>query len=171
MKIEQRFGAVKSFELPDDWIADEPVDLGGRRTVVFRTPDNPAILFCNHFRDEPLSKSGSSKFQSVLYSQFHDLTESEIEDLDDVIEGLNNKTAFSIRQAGTGYLNDRRIIRVRGDWLESQRSVMSCFIDVDGSGQRVQNLYFGAPIGELERWSELADRVFLSIKWSETSPR
>lgn len=165
MKISQKFGVVESFELPDDWIADAPLHLGDRHTVIFRAPENREILFCNHYRDYPLSRAGSTKFQTILYSPFHDLEEHEIEELDEVIEGLSNKDAFSISQAGTGYLNDRRIIRVRGDWLEHRKSVMSCFLDVGGSGQRVQNLYFAAPKGLLDQWSELADKVFLSIKW------
>lgn len=165
MKIKQRFGVVDSFELPDDWIADEPLQLGDRRTVVFRAPENPDVLFCNHYRDYPLSKSAATKFQTILYSPFHDLDENEVEDLDDVIEGLGNKEVFAISQVGTGYLNDRRIIRVRGDWLESPQSVMSCFMDVGGTGQRVQNLYFATPPGLLDEWSELADTVFLSVRW------
>jgi hypothetical protein len=169
MKITQRLGVVESFELPDDWIADEPFQLGDRRTVVFRAPENPEILFCNHYRDYPLERTSAEKFQTILYSPFHDLDEREVDDLADVIEGLGNQEVFAIAQAGTGYLNNRRIIRVRGDWLEEPQSVMSCFMDVGGVGQRVQNLYFATPPGLLDDWSELADSIFLSVKWLETS--
>ena len=169
MKITQRFGVVESFELPDDWIADEPFQLGDRRTVVFRAPENPEILFCNHYRDYPLERASAEKFQAILYSPFHDLDEREVEDLEDVIEGLGNREVFSIVQAGTGYLNNRRIIRIRGDWLEEPQSVMSCFMDVGGVGKRVQNLYFSTPQGLLDDWSELADNIFLSVKWSGMS--
>lgn len=165
MKIKQRFGVVESFDLPDNWVADEPLQLGDRRTVVFRSPENPEVLFCNDYRDYPLSRSAAEKFQTILYSPFHDLDENEVEDLDDVIEGLGNKEAFSIVQVGTGYLCNRRIIRVRGDWLESRQSVMSCFMDVGGVGERVQNLYFAAPVGHLDDWAEFADAVFLSVEW------
>jgi hypothetical protein len=101
----------------------------------------------------------------VLYAEFHDLEQEEITQLTEVLEGLANADVFRVIQAGTGYLNDRRIIRVRGDWLERKQSVMSCFMDSGGQGTHVENLYFSTPLGQLDEMAELADRIFLSVKW------
>ncbi len=175
MKIEENLGVVKSFELPDNWekeIVEEPDDPdepppGGRTTNIFHPAGDRQVLFCHHHRSQQLSRLAAEKFQAILYAPFHDLTEKEIEDLSEVIEGLANKDVFSISQAGTGYLNDRRIIRIKGDWLTTQQSTMSCFADSSGNGRLVQNLYFSAPLGQLEQVTNLAESIFLSIRWSD----
>lgn len=165
MLIEENLGAIAQFEIPDEWRADERLDLGERQISVFRDASNDDVLFCHVYREVELSRGNAEKFQVALYKPFHELSGTEIEELEPVIEGLSNKDVFEIKLADTAYVNERRVIRIQGDWLEQGVSVMSCFIDDGGKGQRVQNIYFSAPTGQLEKYEKLADQIFLSIKW------
>jgi hypothetical protein len=165
MIIEEKLGVVHSFEIPDDWRTDKRLDLGERQVSVFKDPNSDYILFCHLYRDVELSRGAAEKFQTALYAPFHELSEAEIQDLEPVIEGLSNKDVFKINLADTAYVNERRVIRIQGEWLEQRVSTMSCFIDNGGKGRRVQNLYFSAPTGHLDKYENLADQIFLSIKW------
>jgi hypothetical protein len=165
MIIEERLGVIERFEIPDDWRADKRLDMGERKVSVFRAPAADDILFCHLYRDFELSRSDAEKFQNVLYAPFHELSDTEIQELEAVIEGLSNNDVFKIRLADTAYVNERRVIRIKGDWLEQGLSTMSCFIDNGGKGRRVQNLYFSAPVGQLDKYASVAERIFLSIKW------
>lgn len=165
MIIEEKLGVVHQFEIPDEWHAEQRLDLGERQISVFRAATNNDILFCHLYRDVELSRGDAEKFQTALYAPFHELSETEIQDLEPVIEGLSNKDVFEIKLADTAYVNERRVIRIKGNWLAQGLSTMSCFIDNGGKGRKVQNLYFSAPTGQLELHEKLADKIFLSIKW------
>lgn len=169
MKIDERLGAVYSFELPDNWVSEEPLERDDRITRIYHTPENPDYLFCHHYRNFPLSRSSSIKLQNTLNAPFHILAENEIDELEEVLEGVSNRQAFSILHAQTDSLNSRRIIKVRGDWLESQQSVLTCFIENTGEFEHIQNLFFSTPMGRFDEWASFADRVFLTVKWAGPS--
>jgi hypothetical protein len=170
MLVEERLGVIASYEIPDSWRGDEHLDLGERQISVFRDATCDDILFCHMYRDVPLNRDAADKFQSILYAPFHELTDDEVAELEPVIEGLANRNAFKIRLADTEYLNMRRMIRIQGDWLEQGLSIMSCFVDNGGKGERVQNVYFAAPTGHLDKYEKLADKIFLSIRWVDSTP-
>ena len=165
MKITEIFGVVASFDLPEGWESDEPMEIGSRKTHVFHPIENREILFCQHLREQHLSRPASENFERVLYAPFHDLDENEIADLAEVIEGLSNQNVFTISEASTDYLNDRRIIRILGDWKDRNLTMLSCFVDKVGNGQKVQNIYFSAPREQFGDLVETADLIFRSIKW------
>lgn len=167
--IEEKLGVIDSFELPDNWRLDPLLDLGQRKISVFRSEVSDDVLFCHMYREAPLSRVDSERFQTVLYAPFHELSDDEIADLAPVLEGLANKEVFAIKQADTNYLNARRMIRVRGDWLDRGISVMSMFIDNGGKGERVQNVYFAAPTDHFHQFEKIADEIFRSIKWRASS--
>jgi len=166
MRIDERLGAVYSFELPDNWITDEPLEIDARITRIYHAPENPDYLFCHHFRDFPLSRSSSIKLHNILNAPLHVLTQTEIDDLEEVLEGVSNRQVFSILLAQTDILNSRRIIKVRGDWVESQQSVLTCFIEHTAEFEHIQNLFFSVPMGRFEEWAAFADRVFMTVKWT-----
>ena len=165
MKIEENIGVVASFELPEGWQRDEPTEIGSRTTHVFHPAEGRELLFCHHLREQHLSRPAAQKFEQTLYAPFHNLSEGEIADLSEVFEGLSNNNVFSISEASTDYLNDRRIVRILGDWKGRNLTMLSCFVDRDGDGQKVQNLYFSAPQDQFRDTVEIADLIFRSIKW------
>lgn len=165
MIIEEHLGAVESFELPDNWVRDEPVQVGGRTTHIFHPADSREVIFCDHYRALPLSRPTAEAFQTVLYAEFHLLSEVELASLSEALEGVTNTRAFRVERAATGYLNDRRIIRVEGNWLEQGQKMVSCFADVGGRGQHIQNVYFSAPTMLFESLEELGSRILTSVRW------
>jgi hypothetical protein len=162
-------GAVLSFDLPAGWIEAPPrPTVGGRQLRVFHPQDKPAVRFCTYLRAVALSDPASRAFEQVLYDEFHKLRQEEIDTLADVFEGVSNSQAFQLIEAGTGYLNTRRVIRVYGRWIKAAEETMLLFIDVRGDARIVQQIYFTAPTADFKEFSAIADDIFVSIKWRPT---
>lgn len=160
-------GIVGSVTLPAGWTeAPRQEPQGGRILRLFHPEGNPRVRFCSYERTVALSRPAAQSFQDVLYSEFHDLQQSEIDELQPVLEGMSNTSAFQITEAGTGYLNSRRTLRIRGRWLRNQEDTLSLFFDVHGNGEQVQQIYFTAPVADFDSYRHDADGIFVSIKWN-----
>jgi hypothetical protein len=162
----ENIGIIDSFRLPQGWteaLRAEP--MAGRTLRLFHPLEQPRVRFCTYERTVTLSRPTAEVFKQVLYSEFHDLAQAEIDQLQPIFEGMSNSGAFQIREATTGYLNSRRTLRIRGRWLRPQEDTLSLFFDVRGDGELVQQIYFTAPVVEFEDYREDADSIFTSIKW------
>jgi hypothetical protein len=163
-------GTIQSLEIPARWVAAPPSEeIGGRQLRKWHLLTRRDIRFCSYLRTVSLSKPGALAFQEVIYSEFHNVSQTELEKLDEILEGMSNTDAFQIIDANTGYLNSRRVLTVRGRWLKTLEETISCFVDVNGDGLHVHQIYFTAPNGEFEKYSETADQIFISIKWEQKS--
>ena len=163
-------GAIASINVPDGWLILPPDELPGGRQIQEISPyDRSDVIFLSSVRAVELSAPGRTAFMSTLYSNFHQLNQTEIHDLRDVLEGMANTAAFTIETAHTAYLNSRRIIRVSGLWLELKQKETACFVDLTGDCQRVQQLSLIAPIKDFEQFVELVERqILLSIEWRKS---
>ncbi len=166
LTFENSLGAVASFELPDLWsqAAAEP-DVGGRQLRRFFLSFLPDVRFCSYFRTVPLSNPGAEVFQSALYSELHKLDSYELYQLEEVIEAMADDLAFEVLDASTGYLNGFRCLRIRGAWLAVDQLTDCVFLDVNGDGQFVQQLYFAAPSSLYKQHKPEGEAIFKSINW------
>jgi hypothetical protein len=166
ISIAADFGSMLSFEVPADWADSErrPV-VGGRHLRKLMLSSNAAVRFCHYLRTVTLSRPATDAFQKVIYSEFHRLTTSEIDSLAEVLEGMSNKEKFELAQADTGYVNGRRVLRVQGSWRELKEQTMCIFVDVEGDGSTVEQIYFTAPQELFSHFASTAETIFESIKW------
>ena len=163
-------GTIQSLELPTKWVAaPPPEEVGGRQLHKWHLLTRRDIRFCSYLRNVSLSKPTATVFQEVLYSEFHSVSQTELEKLDEILESMSNTDAFQIIDANTGYLNSRRVLTIKGRWLKTLEETISCFVDVNGDGLHVHQIYFTAPSGEFEKYSQTADQIFISIKWKHDS--
>ena len=159
-------GAIESLVVPVNWIESAPKKVsGGRQLRQFQLFKRPDIRFCSYLRTLPLSQPAAEAFQQVIYADFHTVSQTELESLESILEGMLNPKAFQIIDANTDYVNSHRVLSVRGRWLKMLEETVSCYLDVHGDGQHVQQIYFTAPQGEFEKYAQTADDIFVSIKW------
>jgi len=167
--IVSDLGEILSLELPPGWEESErQTPAGGRLLRKFHHPEKKDIRFCSYERTGiELSRPGSELFERILYGQFHELSKDEFLSLAELIEGMSNQSAFSLSRAFTTYLNDRRVLKVEGDWLRLDESTICCFLDVGGKARMFQMIYFTAPSTYLaaSEGKAVADEIFMSIKW------
>ncbi|HEY9784728.1 MAG TPA: hypothetical protein V6D17_04935 [Candidatus Obscuribacterales bacterium] len=170
--IVRDLGEILSLELPPGWEESERQEpAGGRLLRKFHDPDRQEIRFCSYERTGiELSRPGSELFERTLYGQFHELSQDEFLSLAELIEGMSNQSAFSLSRAFTTYLNDRRLLKVEGDWPRLDESTICCFLDVGGKARMCQLIYFTAPRSYLStgEGKAVADEIFMSIKWRRT---
>lgn len=163
-------GAIQSLEIPVNWVeAARKKEVGGRQLRQFHLFKRPDVRFCSYLRNSSLSQPTAIAFEQVMYAEFHKVSQNELDKLDDILEGMSNPNAFQIIDAATDYLNSRRVLTVQGRWLKMFEEMISCFVDVDGDGLHVHQFYFTAPQGEFEKYAQIAEAIFVSIKWKHKS--
>jgi hypothetical protein len=159
-------GAIQSFVLPVNWVEKAPApEIGGRQLRQFHLINRPDLRFCSYLRTLPLSHQAAAAFQEILYSEFHKVSQTELDRLDAILEPMANAQGFQIVDATTDYLNSRRVLTLQGRWLKMLEETVSCFVDVKGDGLYVQQIYFTAPQGEFEKYANIANEIFVSINW------
>ncbi len=161
-------GEIATFSLPQGWREGARQEaIGGRTLHQFQAGSDCHVRFCIYIRTLPVSYPAAVDFQKILYGQFRDLLSEDIARLGEVLEGMSNQAAFEFNAASTNYLNDRRVLQVEGRWLKADEDTLAVFVDVDGTGRYVQQIYFTAPAGALESHLSLANSMFTSIKWKQ----
>jgi hypothetical protein len=131
--------------------------------------NRPDIRFCSYLRTLPLSHPASSAFQKVIYANFHQVGQVELDALEDLLEGMSDSSAFQILDSSTSYVNSRRVLTIRGRWLKMHEETVICIVDVKGDGLCVQQIYFTAPQSVFDKYTETANDIFLSIKWKHAT--
>ncbi|HEY9786736.1 MAG TPA: hypothetical protein V6D17_15140 [Candidatus Obscuribacterales bacterium] len=166
MVIFKDIGEIEQIEIPSDWVEAPRLEtVGGRTLRKFHPLARPDIRLCSYHRSVPISAPAARAFQHTLYSPFHDLSHEELMALEEVFEGLVNANAFEIVNASTGYLNNRRMIKVVGRWLETKQDSVAYFFDVDGKGESIQQLYYAAPADEFDQHESAVRTILQSIEW------
>jgi hypothetical protein len=130
------------------------------------------VTFQSSVRGVELSSPGRDAFMRTLYSPFHSLNAAEINDIREVLEGFANPVSFKVEEAHTTYLNSRRIIYISGVWTEYKLKEISCFIDLHGDSNHVQQIGLEAPVKDFKTYGELYTRgSLLSIRWKQETPK
>ena len=164
-------GAIQSITVPENWVDYQDNELPGRRTVRRLAPyDAAQVTFQSLVRGVELSAPAREAFARTLYAEFHALTEMEIKDLKEVLEGVANPAAFRITDAHTAYLNSRRVIVVFGEWIKYKLKEASYFVDQNGSSMHVQQLSFSAPSNDFSQIYESFEKdSLLTVEWAGQS--
>jgi hypothetical protein len=76
-----------------------------------------------------------------------------------------NPEVFHILSARTQDLNGKRVLLLEGRYTEIQKDLYEVFIDADGTGRVVQEVYFLAPKIEYLHYLKAVKIAFSSIEW------
>ena len=168
-RIINDIGAIQSLEIPVGWVESTPRKVvGGRHLRQFHLFKRPDIRFCSYLRTLPLSHPTSAAFQQIMYADFHQVEQVELDTLDEILEGMSDSNFFQILDASTSYVNSRRVLTVKGRWLKMHEETVICIVDVK-VGLFVQQIYFTAPQFVFQTYTKTANDMFLSIKWKHAN--
>jgi hypothetical protein len=161
------FGAVSLMHMPDRWQEEDqgPVLFGQAASRVFRPPQtNVGGLF---LRLLPMALNGPTQksWLFALSGRPRKLAGQQLAELEDVLRWMLDPAVFAIESAKTADLNGKRVLAIRGVWLEHDFQVLSFFLDTTGKGDFVQEIYYGAPTAQYEEWLPAARAAFATIIW------
>lgn len=160
-------GIFRRVEIPDGWYLKPLHDPAMIITeaIEFKMPGEENVSISFFFRGRPESEVAADAFFSLLALPPHELTGDELQECLLVLDNLADEKQFAIASARTENLNGRCVFIVEGSWLPSQIKTKHMFIDTDGDGSIIQEVYFLAPPEKFERYLPLAEATFNSFEW------
>ncbi len=161
----ENIGEIGSIFLPPRWVEMTARSFGAKLVRKFAPIDFPDVRICSVLCTEDLGPVVSTIFQRVLYSEFHDLDAQNIVQLEDVLESVANNDLFEIEVIRTGLLNQRRILKVCGNWLRTNEKMIGGFFETNGKANHIQQLYFVAPVFHYHAFEADALESLLSVIW------
>jgi len=168
-RIENQ-GQIDSIDFPEGWVAGKPQPnpgIGARSyREVFRK-DNPDTSVSFFYRGLPINDQSAHNFRDVLSKPPHALSEQEKESLKDV---LSTKTPvgsdqFKMTDARVEDLNGKKVLVVEGQYTKSGDKIHAVYVDADGTGRVVQEIFYQSPADQYAKYWKQADRAFKSIDW------
>ena len=103
----------------------------------------------------------------MLKRPAHELNLQELALIAEVLSDKQSLQTFATSGARTEDVNGKRVLIVEGRYKQNQYDVMHMFIDADGSGRAVQEVYFQAPAHLFTQFQEQARSAWRSIKWKQ----
>lgn len=159
-------GQVQRLELPARW-----KNTGASSTVAgsgyheFSVDGKDDVKFCFYYRGRRMSEPSSKAFHDILSSAPHTLKPAEMASLTEVLDQKSDPNVFSTLNARTESINGKRVLVVEGRFKEKQFDTMEVFVDSDGTGSAVQEIYYQAPKADYVTYLKDAKDAFKSIVW------
>lgn len=162
-------GQIEQMLLPENWVKGVvyKAGIGGDLFQEYHPKSEPDVTMCFYYRGLRTSKVAGEIFHKVLQKSPHKLTEAEFTNL---IETMRNKDPkdFAMCSAYTEDINGRRVLVVEGSFdigKESQSDNRSIYVDADGSGTAVQEIYFQCPKEKFQGHIDEVNASLNSINW------
>ena len=168
----EEFGTIARMPLPAGWL---PAPQKSRKEtdiatlVKFTEPHNPDIQICFHIRGTPISDAQAENFRGVLAKDPHILHGDEWWSIHQVLNRMALSDEFTIASVHTENLNDRKVLVSEGRWKDSDYNMYSVFIDADGSGSVIEEIYYAAPKSDYFMFLTVASQAIKSVEWAKTS--
>jgi len=160
-------GQIQSMKLPEGWIEGEPrSNVVGRSSLrEFHPPDKPEVMICLYYRGLPVGAKAGDCFRTLLSEPAHLLKGAEMKSLEEILGEKADKNSFSVIMPRTENLKGRRVLVVEGQYKVLQTSTYALYINADGAGRIVQEIFFWAPTGSYERYLRDVRQTFQSVSW------
>ncbi|MBX9696131.1 MAG: hypothetical protein K2Z81_27330 [Cyanobacteria bacterium] len=130
----------------------------------FHQPRKSDVQLCLYERGHPVTLDSATAFSGVLAST-RALQEEDLRILQEILGNLALEGEFQTTEARTVELSGRRVLEVQGCW--PKLDIRSChyFIDTEGDGSTVLEVYFAAPTNEYESIQVVLDTCLNSVEW------
>ncbi len=160
-------GQVQRMVLTDQWTvpAHQPEVPAGSGFHEYFVKDRPEVKICFYYRGRRTSERSGEAFRGVLQKPPHVLLASEIDALAETLRNKDDKSVFSLLNARTEDINGKRILIVEGRYIAKQYDTQALYIDSDGTGTAVQEVYYQAPKQEYAIFLKQAREAIKSIQW------
>ncbi len=165
-------GQVAEMTLPSGWQEGRTEGaVSGTSSYREFTPENEKdVKVCFFFRGRRMSKDASEAFSKLLKEPAHMLKEDEAKALFNppIKELLRDKAipgGFNLESAKTEVINGKKVLVLEGFFPGIQERTRAMYIDADGTGSAVQEVFYQAPKDKFMKHQPSANAAFKSIKW------
>lgn len=162
-------GQVARMEFPNTWTAGatEKKPMQTESLTKFQLAGDPDTKICLYDRGTPIRPSVAEAFHNLLEQAPHTLTESQFAALSEILRDKSQQY-FSKRDARTEDLNGKRVLVVEGSFYKGKPDQVdnkSIYIDADGTGSVVQEIWYDSPKNKYDLHLHDANKAFKSIRW------
>ncbi len=160
-------GQISCMELPSGWEkgADEEKRQHSATYHEYHPEGDPSCQLGFYYRGRRTSENAGHNFHEVLNKPVHSLSRSEFDSLKETIRDKFNSTDFHATNARTVDINGKRVLLLEGRYNEIQQDAKHIFVDADGTGTAVQEIFFQAPKDKFANYAKTAERAMKSIRW------
>lgn len=160
-------GQVKQIEIPGGWEAGP--DYNKRQHAAtyqeYHPAGAPECQLGFYYRGRRTSDAAGKTFHDLLDKPPHALTDAEFRSLEEIVRDKAKAEDFRLESAKTEDLNGKRVLRVKGRYVGNQNDAEHVFIDADGTGSAVQEVFFQAPKDKFSKHIKHAEDAIRSIRW------
>lgn len=163
------FGPVSNLVLPANWIEQKVLKKSGHDTKTlrkFHSLNNNQIQFCAYYRGLPVAEQSAVNFSRCLAKQPGALDNETLLELQEVLGPLAITEEFTLERASVKEINGKKVLAVEGHWPNLKLKSRNIFIDANGDGSIVYELYYAAPEEDFDGNAELAALALSSIIWN-----
>lgn len=118
-----------------------------------------------YYRGRRTSETAGQNFKEVLEQESHELTPTEYSSLEETLRDKARAEDFTVKNARTEEINGKRVLIVEGRYNKNQNDSTHMFIDTDGTGTAVQEVFFQAPKEQYAKYAGAAKTAMESIRW------
>src|SRR5262249_50168907 len=143
-------GQIRSMVLPVGWIEEgrEEGDIGARSYWSFHPEKDSDVRICFYYRGRHVSPEAGQRFHEILQLRPHWLTSSQIASIAEIIRDKKAEDAFQALLFQTNDFNGKNVLLVEGRYKTIDEDTIAMYIDADGMGRAIQEVFFQAPKGE-----------------------
>jgi hypothetical protein len=160
-------GQIARMEMPSGWQPGPNYDTRQHSATYreFHPQGDPGCQLGFYYRGRRTSEYAGDKFHETLQKPSHILGDAELATLKEVIRDKANPADFELKSAHTEDINGKRVLVLEGRYTGNQQDSKHIFIDADGTGTAVQEIFFQAPKDKYQRYAKAADDAMHSTRW------
>lgn len=160
-------GQIRRLTGPAGWEAGQP-PTGREHGPSYRELHPAGDKDCQlgfYYRGKRCSEAGAKAFKDVLDKPAHELTPAELRSVREIVRDKANTEDFEVKSAKTEELNGKKTMILEGRYKQNQNDARHLFIDADGTGSSVQEIFFQAPKDKYPKYAPAAEQSIKSIQW------
>ena len=160
-------GQIARMQMPATWkeSAKEESKVAGSSYREFTADGKPDSKFCFFYRGRRMSEASSKAFHDLLSKPAHVLSSAELKSIGEVLDAKADASVFNTLSARTEDLNGKSVLIVEGRYREKQVDTYAVFVDSDGTGSAVQEMFYQAPKADFMARLKEAKESLKTVRW------
>jgi len=162
-------GQIENIAIPAGWVEGPVTEfqgIGTRSLREFHPPEAPNAQLCLFYRGLPVSADSGELFREILSEPDHQLSSDEVYSLGEILRERADPNVFDlVSPPRTSTVGGKRVLLIEGVYKATDQYLQEMFINADGSGRVVQEIYFIAPQDDYCVHAAAAQEACNSIRW------
>lgn len=165
--IVEDIGQIRQISLPENFVEGQRQDNveGDSSLRRFYSPADSEVRICFFYRGYGINQLTAEQFKKTLGLPPHALSKEELARLGDLFGDKSNPQMFLQAGARTESLSGMPILILEGTYQPIVERNCTIFLDADGSGRFVQEIFFQAPADRYSPNFQLFSQALTSIVW------